>query len=43
MHMAQLDAGFGYRACVAVIAGPDFPAADWVSVHDAAPLITELS
>lgn len=43
MRMAQLDAGFGYRACVAVIAGADFPAEDWVGVHDADPVVANLS
>lgn len=41
MHLAQLDAGSGYRACVAVIAAPD---ADLVvTVHDADPIIAGLS
>ncbi|HEV2781719.1 MAG TPA: 4'-phosphopantetheinyl transferase superfamily protein [Actinophytocola sp.] len=43
MRMAQLDAGSGYRACVAVIAGPDFPATGWVSEHDADPLVAKLA
>jgi 4'-phosphopantetheinyl transferase len=43
MHLAQLDAGAGYRACVAVLAGPDFPAADWVTEHDADPLVAKLA
>ena len=43
MRMAELDAGSGYRACVAVIADGDFPAADWVVEHDAATLVADLS
>jgi 4'-phosphopantetheinyl transferase len=43
MRMAQLDAGTGYRAAVAVLAGPDFPTHNWVSEHDADPLIADLS
>jgi 4'-phosphopantetheinyl transferase len=43
MRMAQLDAGTGYRACVAVIAGADFPANGWVSEHDADPLVAGLA
>jgi 4'-phosphopantetheinyl transferase len=42
MRMAQLDAGSGYRACVAVIAGSGF-SEDWVTEHDADPLIASLS
>jgi 4'-phosphopantetheinyl transferase len=42
MHLAQLDAGSGYRACVAVIAAAD-PPADWVTVHDADPVVAGLS
>lgn len=43
LRMAQLDAGSGYRACVAVLAGPDFPADGWVTEHDADPLVAGLS
>ncbi|HEU5475409.1 MAG TPA: 4'-phosphopantetheinyl transferase superfamily protein [Actinophytocola sp.] len=43
LRMAQLDAGSGYRACVAVLAGPNFPADGWVSEHDAGPLVAGLS
>lgn len=39
MRMAQLDAGSGYRACVAVIAPADLE----VTVHDADPLIANLA
>lgn len=42
MHLAQLDAGSGYRACVAVIAA-DIPPAEWVTVHDADPVVSGLS
>ncbi|HET9140625.1 4'-phosphopantetheinyl transferase family protein [Actinophytocola sp.] len=43
LRMAQLnDAGSGYRACVAVLAGPDFPTDGWVTEHDAAPLVAAL-
>jgi 4'-phosphopantetheinyl transferase len=41
-HMAQLDAGTGYRACVAVIAASDI-GENWVTEHDADPLIDSLS
>ena len=41
MHLAQLDAGSGYRACVAVIA--DAPAELVVTVHDADPVVAGLS
>jgi 4'-phosphopantetheinyl transferase len=43
LRMAALDAGSGYRAAVAVLAGPDFPEHDWVSEHDAEELLTELA
>lgn len=43
MHLAPLDPGRGYRACVAVIAEPDFPSDGWVAVHDGDPLVAELS
>jgi 4'-phosphopantetheinyl transferase len=43
MRLAPLDPALGYRACVAVIAEPDFPAEGWVAVHDGDPLVTELS
>jgi 4'-phosphopantetheinyl transferase len=43
LHMAALDAGAGYRAAVAVLAGSDFPAGGWVSEHDADPLVAKLS
>jgi 4'-phosphopantetheinyl transferase len=44
LRLAQLDnAGSGYRPCVAVLAGPDFPADGWVSEHDADPLVAGLS
>jgi 4'-phosphopantetheinyl transferase len=33
-RMAALNAGSGYRACVAVLVGPGFPDGDWVSEHD---------
>jgi len=39
MRMAQLDAGSGYRACVAVITPDDLD----VTVHDADPVVAELS
>lgn len=39
MRMAQLEAGSGYRACVAVIAPADLA----VTVHDADPLIATLA
>jgi 4'-phosphopantetheinyl transferase len=41
LHLAQLDAGAGYRACVAVIADP--PADLEVSINDADPLVAGLS
>jgi 4'-phosphopantetheinyl transferase len=43
LRMAELDCGTGYRAAVAVLAGPDFPDQDWVTEHDANPLVSELS
>jgi 4'-phosphopantetheinyl transferase len=43
IHMAHLDAAPGYRAAVAVLAGPDFPATGWISEHAADPLIAKLS
>jgi 4'-phosphopantetheinyl transferase len=43
MQLSQLDAGSGYRACVAVIATPGFPSKDWVTVHDADPIVAGLS
>jgi 4'-phosphopantetheinyl transferase len=43
MRMAHLDAGAGYRAAVAVLAGADFPEDGWVTEHDAEPLIAKLS
>jgi 4'-phosphopantetheinyl transferase len=39
MRMAQLDAGSGYRACVAVIGSADLD----VTVHDADPIIATLA
>jgi 4'-phosphopantetheinyl transferase len=41
MCLAQLDAGSGYRACVAVIA--ESPAKLVVTVHDADPIVASLS
>lgn len=42
MRMAALNPIPGYRAAVAVIAGPDFPDGGWVSEHDADPLLAKL-
>lgn len=42
MRMAQLDAGSGYRACVAVIAGAA-PGELAVTTHDADPVVANLS
>lgn len=39
MHLTQLDAGSGYRACVAVIGPADLD----VTVHDADPVIATLA
>lgn len=41
VRMADLDAGDGYRACVAVFT-EEPPPAGWVTEHDADPLITAL-
>jgi 4'-phosphopantetheinyl transferase len=43
MRMAELEAGSGYRACVAVIAGDGFPTDGWVVEQDATGLVAELS
>jgi 4'-phosphopantetheinyl transferase len=43
LRMAELNAGTGYRAAVAVLAGLDFPDTGWVTEHDANPLVAELS
>jgi 4'-phosphopantetheinyl transferase len=41
MTLAHLTPGTGYRACVAILA--KLPAGDWVTEHDADPLVAELA